>query len=119
MSWSSSSSAKRSTRKRGADRLDFAVLAREQTSESGLRRLLEDRLAPLFARVVGRYPFIFDADEQIKLDPRVVGYIVHELQYISLRETNEDVKGKAYEELVGANLRGDRDSTSRLATSAT
>jgi len=92
----------------GADRLAFAVLAREQTSESGLRRLLEDRLAPLFARVVDRYSFIFDTDERIKLDPRVVGYIVHELQYISLRETNEDVKGSAYEELVGANVRGDR-----------
>ena len=92
----------------GRDTLAFAVLAKERTSESGLRRLLEDRLSPLFSRVVARYPFIFDADERIKLDSRVVGYIVHELQFLSLRDTKEDVKGAAYEELVGANLRGDR-----------
>ena len=31
-----------------------------------------------------------------------------ELQYLSLLDTETDVKGDAYEELVGANLRGDR-----------
>ncbi len=92
----------------GRDALAFAVPAKERTTESGLRRLMEERLNPLFGRVVDRYPFIFDADERIKLDSEVVGYIVHELQYLSLRETREDVKGAAYEELVGANLRGDR-----------
>lgn len=92
----------------GRATLEFAVPTKERATESGLRRLMEERLNPLFARVVGRYPFIFDTDERIKLDSRVVGYIVHELQYLSLRKTREDVKGAAYEELVGANLRGDR-----------
>lgn len=31
-----------------------------------------------------------------------------ELQKYSLLNTNIDIKGKAYEEIVGANLRGDR-----------
>ena len=35
-------------------------------------------------------------------------YVVSELQYISFLNTPTDVKGDAYEELVGENLRGDR-----------
>ena len=38
----------------------------------------------------------------------MTAYIVYELQYLSLLETPTDVKGDAYEELVGENLRGDR-----------
>lgn len=37
-----------------------------------------------------------------------MAYIVSELQKYSLLNTNIDIKGKAYEEIVGANLRGDR-----------
>ena len=37
-----------------------------------------------------------------------MAYIVSELQRYSLLRTETDVKGQAYEELVGANLRGDR-----------
>ena len=88
--------------------LEFAVHPRERTSESGQRRLLEERLGPLFDRVLERYPFIFEQDERITLDPRVAAYVVNELQYLSLMETKTDVKGDAYEELVGENLRGDR-----------
>lgn len=42
------------------------------------------------------------------MQPRSLAWIVSELQSYSLLETHVDVKGKAYEELVGANLRGDR-----------
>ncbi len=42
------------------------------------------------------------------LNRRVLAYIVSELQRISLLRTQTDVKGSAYEEFVGANLRGDR-----------
>jgi type I restriction enzyme M protein len=91
----------------GAD-LSFAIEPKEQRSESGKRKLLEDRLKPLFEKVKSRYPYIFKAEEQIKLDPTVLAYIVAELQFISLLETQMDVKGSAYEELVGENLRGDR-----------
>ena len=37
-----------------------------------------------------------------------MAYIVSELQRYSLLNTKIDIKGKAYEEIVGANLRGDR-----------
>ena len=86
----------------------FAVHPRERMSESGQRRLMEERLDPLFERILERYPFIFEQGERIKLERRVAAYVVHELQYLSLLDTTTDVKGDAYEELVGENLRGDR-----------
>ena len=63
---------------------------------------------PLFEQVRLRYPYIFDPDESIKLNRKVLSYIVSELQRYSLLGTKTDVKGSAYEELVGENLRGDR-----------
>ena len=90
------------------DDLRFFVLADERKSIAGQRRLRDERIAPLFEEVKDRYPYIFEADERIKLNLRVLAYIVSELQRYSLLNTRADVKGKAYEELVGANLRGDR-----------
>ena len=94
--------------KEGSLTLDFAVDPKEQRSESGRRRLMEDRIQPLFEKVKIRYPYIFGADEHLKFEPIVLAYIVSEMQYISLLETETDIKGAAYEELVGQNLRGDR-----------
>ena len=62
----------------------------------------------IFQRVKKRHGKIFDANDEIKLTPRSLAYIVSELQRYSLLNTNIDIKGKAYEEIVGANLRGDR-----------
>ena len=90
------------------DELQFGVDPQERRSTSGQRRLMEERITPLFQLVRERYPFIFDDDDQIKLEERVVAYVVSEMQYLSLLDTETDVKGDAYEELVGANLRGDR-----------
>ena len=92
----------------GGDTLEFSVHPRERVSESGQRRLMEDRLDPLFKRVLDRYPFIFEKGEKIGLPPRVAAYVVSELQYLSLLDTDTDIKGDAYEEIVGENLRGDR-----------
>ena len=92
----------------GGENLEFSVHPKERITESGQRRLMENRLNPLFKRILDRYTFIFDPDEIIKLEPRVAAYVVSELQYLYFLETSTDVKGEAYEELVGENLRGDR-----------
>lgn len=42
------------------------------------------------------------------MQARTIAHVVSEIQKYSLLDTNIDVKGKAYEEIVGANLRGDR-----------
>lgn len=68
----------------------------------------KNRIVEIFNRVKRQYPQIFLENEEIELKPYSLAHIVSELQPYSLLETHVDVKGKAYEELVGANLRGDR-----------
>ncbi|MFE7869482.1 N-6 DNA methylase [Micromonospora humida] len=68
------------------------------------------RIQELFTKkVVLKYPTIFDArDTTIDLQSGVVAYVVSQLQGYSLLASPVDVKGVAYEEIVGSNLRGDR-----------
>jgi len=66
------------------------------------------RINLLFKRVKEIHKEIFDKDEIIKLNPNVLSYVVSQLQSYTLINTNTDVKGKAHEEIVGGNLRGDR-----------
>ncbi len=54
------------------------------------------------------YETIFKGDEQIGLTDDVLAYIVSQLQMYSLLESDVDVKGHAYETIVGSNLRGDK-----------
>jgi type I restriction enzyme M protein len=79
----------------------------ERRSEIGQRRL-QKSIEQLFEDVKTRYPYIFAKDELVRLDNRVLAYVVGELQRYSLLQTQADVKGAAYEQLVGNNLRGDR-----------
>ena len=69
---------------------------------------VKKRLDKLFARVKSNYPQIFAKSDSIELQPATLAYIVSQLQMYSLLESDVDVKGKAYEEIVGSNLRGDR-----------
>ncbi|WP_187335157.1 restriction endonuclease subunit M [Novosphingopyxis iocasae] len=92
----------------GGNELQFSIDPSERRSAAGQRRLLDDRLAPLFEQVKDQYEHIFKPDERITLRPEVVAYVVAELQYISILRSTTDVKGEAYEHLVGDNLRGDR-----------
>lgn len=68
------------------------------------------RIQDLFTKkVVLKYPTIFNSrDATIDLQPGVVAYVVSQLQGYSLLASPVDVKGVAYEEIVGSNLRGDR-----------
>ena len=87
--------------------LQFYATAKEKASHDG-RLTVVRRLGKIFDAVKKRYPTIFEATDSIRLQPRSLAYIVGELQRYSFLDTDIDVKGKAYEELVGANLRGDR-----------
>lgn len=80
---------------------------RESTAVASTAR---KRIQELFvAKVVRKYPTIFDSkDENIDLKPAVLAYVVSQLQGFSLLASPVDVKGIAYEEIVGSNLRGDR-----------
>jgi type I restriction enzyme M protein len=87
--------------------LEFYATTAEKSSNDG-RLTVFNRISKIFAAVKRRYPAIFESNDLIRLQSRSLAYIVGELQRYSFLETDVDVKGKAYEELVGANLRGDR-----------
>lgn len=59
-------------------------------------------------KVVDKYPTIFSDRDRIELKANSVAYVVGQLQGFSLLLSPVDVKGVAYEEVVGSNLRGDR-----------
>lgn len=92
-----------------APKLNFFATPSERGS-STVATAAKKRIQGLFEqRVVKKYPTIFDAkDAEIDLKPEVVAYVVTELQGYSLLRSPVDVKGIAYEEIVGSNLRGDR-----------
>ena len=87
--------------------LEFYARSGERGNRDG-QLTVQKRISEIFERVKQQFPQIFEANDEIKLQPRSLAWIVSELQSYSLLETHVDVKGKAYEELVGANLRGDR-----------
>ena len=87
--------------------LEFFATSMERKNLDGLLTV-KNRIAKIFNRVKSRYDKIFKPNDTIELNPRSLAYVVSELQKYSLLNTNIDIKGKAYEEIVGANLRGDR-----------
>ena len=82
----------------------------EERSNSTIAPAAKKRIQALFdQKVIKKYPTIFDAkDDYIDLRPEVLAYVVTQLQGFSLLSSPVDVKGVAYEEIVGSNLRGDR-----------
>ncbi len=87
--------------------LEFYTTSEERSNPDG-QLTVKKRISKIFERVKKKHGKIFDSNDEIKLAPRSLAYIVSELQKYSLLNTNIDIKGKAYEEIVGANLRGDR-----------
>ncbi len=87
--------------------LEFYATSGERSNPDG-QLTVKKRIAQIFEKVKKQFRLIFESNDEIKLHPRSLSWIVAELQSYSLLETHVDVKGKAYEELVGANLRGDR-----------
>ena len=87
--------------------LEFYATSGERSNRDG-QLTVEKRISKIFEKVKLQFPQIFGTSDEIELQPHSLAWIISELQPYSLLETHVDVKGKAYEELVGANLRGDR-----------
>lgn len=87
--------------------VQFYAAANERGSINGQLKV-KARIEKLFSAVKYDYPTIFPVNESTELNPPVLAYLVSQLQMYSLLESDVDVKGHAYEEIVGANLRGDR-----------
>ena len=86
--------------------IQFYAAAAERHGINGPIKL-KTRIEALFQEVKDEFPQIFRV-EHIDLEPKVVAYIVSQLQMYTLLDSDVDVKGRAYEEIVGSNLRGDR-----------
>ena len=89
--------------------LEFYATSAERSSNDG-QLTVRNRISSIFERVkkMPKYRLIFDAGETLKLRPHSLAHIVAELQGYSLLNTHIDVKGKAYEEIVGTATRGSR-----------
>ena len=87
--------------------VEFYTTSKERNYKDG-QASVKNRISEIFNEVKKKHKQIFDANDEIKLLPRTVTFLVAELQKYALLSTDIDIKGKAYEELVGANLRGDR-----------
>jgi type I restriction enzyme M protein len=88
--------------------LNFYVTPTERGSATAagpaktrIQKVFEDK-------VIGKYPTIFNERDRVELKANTVAYVVSQLQGFSLLLSPVDVKGVAYEEVVGSNLRGDR-----------
>ncbi|MBA3778838.1 MAG: N-6 DNA methylase [Chloroflexi bacterium] len=86
---------------------DFRAATNELRSRDGHARV-KARLDKAFRTVIASYPGLFRTEEAIDLNPAVLAYCVSQLQGYDLLRTPVDVKGVAYEEIVGSTLRGDR-----------
>lgn len=80
---------------------------KEQFDSLG-RKEIRKRIDVLFSEVKKQYNNIFRGNEEITLSDRALAFIVSELAKYDFTRTDVDVKGVAYQELVGVNLRGDR-----------
>lgn len=92
---------------RDSSEIEFYAAGNERTGINGPLKV-KKRIDTLFEAVKADYPAIFQANDVIALNPSVLAYLVSQLQMYSLLESDVDVKGHAYEEIVGSNLRGDR-----------
>jgi type I restriction enzyme M protein len=92
---------------RESSEVQFYASSAERQSLNGQLKI-KTRIDKLFKAVIQDYPQIFKEGEDLDLKPPVLAFIVSQLQMYSLLDSDIDVKGKAYEEVVGSNLRGDR-----------
>ena len=92
---------------RASDEVEFYATSTERQGINGQLKVSK-RIEKLFSAVKADYPSIFRDNDAVELNPAVLAYIVSQLQMYSLLESDIDVKGRAYEEIVGSNLRGDR-----------
>ena len=86
--------------------VEFYAAPTERHGVNG-RSSSKARIDKLFEAVKADFSTIFKRNEGFELEPRVLAYLVSQLQ-MYLPESDVDVKGRAYEEIVGSNLRGDR-----------
>ena len=95
----------RESLERGRSPRFFAGL-REPFTPDGQREIAA-RIRVLFDEVKRRYP-LFSPRDELAVSDRALAFLVGQLAPYDFTNSDIDAKGIAYQELVGANLRGDR-----------
>ncbi len=94
--------------KEDKEQADFYTIPDEIATQDGQARV-QNRINRLYQRlVVPKYGILGSQGNKINIRPVAIARIVSELQDYSLLSTSPTVKGAAYEEIVGSNLRGDK-----------
>ena len=78
--------------------LDFYTTSDERSNLDG-QLTVQKRISKIFEKVKKRHGKIFDTNDELKLSPRSLAYIVSELQRYSLLNTNIDIKAKPMKKL--------------------
>jgi len=87
----------------------FQIVSLEERNDAAKAQTVKDRVDKLYDRVRSRYPELFSKQsETIDLPPRIVVYLVSQLGHYDFLNSSVDVKGEAYETIVGKNLEGTR-----------
>jgi type I restriction enzyme M protein len=87
----------------------FGISRREfQQTLKGGGSPFSERLAALFTEAVEHHRGVFASTERLGLKPLTTAHVVGELQHHSLDKTPGDVKGRAFQAVVGRSTRGDR-----------
>jgi len=89
---------------RESPEVQFYAPATERGGMNGQMKI-KQRIDALFTAVKADYPTIFQPGDVVALTPQVLAYIVSQLQMYSLLESDVDVKGHAYEEIVAQSLK--------------
>lgn len=87
----------------------FRLVNLEERNDPAKAQVVKDRVEALYNRVRARYPELFVSQiDKIDLPPRIVVYLVSQLGHYDFLNSSVDVKGEAYEAIVGKNLEGTR-----------
>jgi type I restriction enzyme M protein len=87
----------------------FRIISLEERNDPEKAKDIAERVNRLYEQVRSRYPELFRQQaEEIDLDPRIVTYLVSQISHYDFLGSSVDVKGEAYEAIVGKNLQGTR-----------
>lgn len=64
------------------------------------------RIKNVFEKVKGKYPDIFEKDEEIEINPIDLSYIISKFEESSILDADRDIIADAFEELIGRAFRG-------------
>lgn len=76
--------------------------------EEGRSRDFKERIENLFGKVKQQFPDIFRTNDELRLKPQSMAYVVSQFQKYDFRKTPVDIKGAAFQAFVHAHSRGER-----------